>query len=88
MSGTGVNAWVAIGVGGTTLPSSLFGVVKNIIENSLGAGITLAYLSTYNAQYAFAMAGPQPWVRGFRDLNNPLSTDGQFASLIYNNPSA
>jgi hypothetical protein len=78
-------AWVAFGVGGATTPSTLYGVVEQIIENSIGAAISLVYIATYDANYGFAFAGDNGG-GGFSDLNNPLPTDGLWASLIFNNP--
>ena len=80
-----VNAVVSFSVGGAQIPSSLYTIIENIILNSIAAGVSLVYLSTHNASYAFSTSGPQAWCSGCSDLNNPKSTDGQIASLIYNN---
>lgn len=80
-------ATVGFGVSDPGTDDSLDTVIEQIIVASLGAGIGLAFLSKFNTQHAFSMAGPQPWVAGFSDLNNPLPTDGQFADLIFNNSS-
>lgn len=80
-------ATVGFGVSDPGTEASLDTVIEQIIIASLGAGIGLAFLSKFNTEHAFAFAGPQPWVAGFSDLNNPLPTDGLFADLIFNNLS-
>lgn len=79
-------ATVAFGVGSPQIDPSLYPIVERIIQNSVGAGIAVYYLSSFDAANAFAMAGPQPWVKGFADLNVPGS-GGKFASLVFNNPT-
>lgn len=78
-------ATVAFGIGNPTIDPSLYPVVEQIILNSLGAAISITYLSTFNAQRAFSTAGPQAWCRGCSDLYNPTPDDGLGAGLIYNN---
>ena len=77
-------AQIAFGVGDPLTGPALYTVVEQIIQNSVAAGIAITYLSKFNATNAFAMAGPQPWVKGFSSLAAP-TVGGQFASLIYNN---
>ena len=80
-------ATISFSVGGAQIPSTLYNIVETIILNSIAAGVNLVYLSTHNAANSFSTAGPQAWCSGCSDLNNPQSTDGQIASLIYNNPA-
>lgn len=82
----GKSATISLGFGDPQLPSSLYTVVEQILANSLGAAINIVYLSKFSATKAFAMAGPQAWVAGFGDLNDP-TVGGAFGSLIYSNNS-
>lgn len=77
-------AQIAFGVGDPATGSDLYNVVEQIIQNSVAAGVAITYLSKFSATKAFAMAGPQPWVAGFGDLNDP-TVGGGFATLVYNN---
>lgn len=80
-------AQISFGVGDPQTPTDLYPVVEQIIKNSIGAGISIVYISTFNNAHAFSTDGPQSWCRGCSDLNNPdPDNDGQIASLIFNNP--
>lgn len=78
-------ARVAFCVQNPSSPASLDTVIQQIIQNSIGAGISLVYLSTFTGATAVCAAGPQSWVGGCSDLNNPLPTDAVIAGLVYNN---
>lgn len=96
-AGIGAPAQVAFGVGDPQISPSLYSLIQQIIVNSLGAAIRLNYLSSFDGDGCFAMAGPQawtapgppgftpdalhPWPFGFGDLNNPY-VGGGYASLI------
>lgn len=91
-------AQVAFGIGSPTFPESLYPIIETLIANSVGAGIAITYLSSFDASGCFAMAGPQAWTRqlppsftpspsqpwpfGFGDLNNP-NVGGGYASLLF-----
>lgn len=79
-------AQVSFGIGDPQSPASLDGVIEQIIQNSIAAGVSIVYLSSFANAGAFSTAGPQAWCRGCSDLNNPQPTDGVIGSLIYNNP--
>jgi hypothetical protein len=104
-SSPGVNEkplWESFGVGSPQFPTSLYPLIEQLIENAVGACISVGYISSYNANGAFAMAGPQAWTRnfppgftpsvgnpwpyGFGDLNNPY-VGGPFAGLVFRNPT-
>ena len=100
-SGGEVPLWESFGVGSPQFPVSLYPLIEQLIENAVGACINVAYISSFQATGAFAMAGPQawtknygpmstptmdnPWPFGFGDLNNPY-VGGPFASLVFRNP--
>lgn len=79
------NAYIAFSVGGSTVDSALYTLIETIVLNSIGAGISLVYISRFGAGKAFSTAGPQAWCGGCSDLNNPLPTDALIGGLIYNN---
>lgn len=92
--------WESFGVGSPQFPTSLYPLIEQLIENAVGACISIAYISSYQASGAFAMAGPQawtkgfaplttptqlnPWPYGFGDLNNPY-VGGPMAGLVFRN---
>jgi hypothetical protein len=94
--------WESFGVGSPQFPTALYPLIEQLIQNAVGACISVAYISNYNASGAFAMAGPQawtkrfgppstptidnPWPFGFGDLNNPY-VGGGFASLVFKDPT-
>lgn len=80
-------AFIALGLGGASVTAISFVILVNIIQNALGAGIALVYVSKFSgtAGKTFAMAGPGGWVGGFATIASPNSGGG-FASLLYNNP--
>lgn len=75
---------VAFGIGSPKLPPSQYALAVTTFQKAVPAGIGLYYLSTFDSAGAFAMAGPQSWVRGFGDANNP-SVGGKMAGLLYSN---
>lgn len=96
-----VTLWESFGVGTPQFPTSLYPLIEQLIASAVGAVINVAYITSFNAAGAFAMAGPQAWTRnfgpmttpdvnnpwpfGFGDLNNPY-VGGPFASLVFKNP--
>lgn len=82
------SAWIAFGASDSQLPASLEPIAQQIIQNSIGAGIKLIYLTTFSSSGVFACAGPQAWVRGFGAYSyapDP-SIGGGFAKLVFSNP--
>lgn len=79
-------AAVAFGVGISGTPAASYDLVNRIVRQSVSAGVGLFYISRFAATGAFAMAGPQAWVRGFGSLANPAAGGG-FGALIYNDPT-
>lgn len=102
-STTGISkpAQVAFGVGDPQFPTSLYPIIEQIIQSSVGAGVRVSYLSSFRATGACATAGPQAWTRqlppgftptamnpwpfGAGDLNNPY-VGGLPASLVFKDP--
>lgn len=94
-------AQVAFGVGSPQFPEDLYPIIEQIIQSSVGAGVRVSYLSSFDAAGCFATAGPQAWTRqlppdfvpdagnpwpfGAGDLNNPY-VGGPVASLVYKDP--
>lgn len=76
-------AAVGIGVGSPTVDPSLYPVIFNIVQNSLGAGIALGFVDIYDAGDQFCFEGGTG--KGFDDFNTP-GIGGKFASIVYNNP--
>ncbi|RZL29687.1 MAG: hypothetical protein EOP64_00345 [Sphingomonas sp.] len=76
---------VAFGIGSPHLPVSQYPYAIATFQNALPAGEGLYYLSTFDAAGVFACDGPQAWVRGCGDLNDPTA-GAPCADLIYNNP--
>jgi len=90
--------WVSFGVGSPQFPTSLYPLIEQLIQNAVGACISIAYISSYNASGAFAMGGLQdwtkpgkplttptalnPWPFGFGDLTNPY-VGGPLGSLVF-----
>lgn len=99
--GTSQPAQVAFGVGSPEFPESLYTIIEQIVKSSVGAAIAVSYISSFDVNGCFAMAGPQswtkqlppttvpdagnPWPYGFGDLNNPY-VGGGYASLVYKDP--
>lgn len=96
-----VPLWESFGIASPQFPTSLYPLIEQMISNAVGACISVAYISSFSANGAFAMAGKQSWTRnygplttpdagnpwpfGFGDLNNPY-VGGGFASLVFKNP--
>jgi hypothetical protein len=83
----GHQATVGFGVGSPQVDPSLYPLIEQIIENSIGAGIALMYLISFSEAnpLAFSMAGPQAWVGGFSDALNPQASDPVWSSAIFTN---
>jgi uncharacterized MnhB-related membrane protein len=81
-------AAVAFGVGSTSLDPSLYNTVIAIIEASLGAGIGLAYVSSFNATdpFRFKGIGEPNKFSGFAGVS-PSVAGGKLAGLIFSNSS-
>lgn len=82
-------AQISFSVGSPQIDPSLYPEIEQIIENSIAAGVAIAYLSSFNAGGAFAFAGPQAWVKGFGAYSyapDP-TVGGPFGKLIFNNKS-
>jgi hypothetical protein len=69
-----------VGIGTPQIPASVYPYAINLLSTALGAGIVLDQLFTFDESGTFAMAGPQPWVRGFGA--------GGFAADVYQNPTS
>ncbi len=81
-------AAVAFGVGSSTLDPELYNTVVAIIEASLGAGIGLAYISSFDASNPFRFKGigePNKFL-GFAGVS-PDVPGGKLAGLIFSNNS-
>ncbi len=61
--GSSMPAQVAFGVGSPQFPASLYPIIEQIIQSSVGAAIAVSYLSSFDAAGCFAMAGPQSWTK-------------------------
>lgn len=79
-------AAVGINVGDPTFDPSLINVMKNIIQNSLGGGISLEFIVTYATDnvFRFRSANGPNVGQGFGSANEPGS-GGAFGHLIFNN---
>lgn len=75
-------AFIGIAIGSPTAPIEVYPQLLGIVQRSLPAGITLSYIATFDAAKTFAMDGPQSWVAGFGDADDP-TVGGGFADLIY-----
>lgn len=79
-------AQVTLAVGSPQTPPSLYETVRGMLQGALAAGVPLVSVTQFQASKAFAMAGPQAWVGGFGDANDP-SKGAPFGTLIYSNPA-
>lgn len=81
-------AAVAFGVGSTSLDPALYNTVISIIEASLGAGIGLAYISSFDASnpFRFKGIGEANKFLGFAGVS-PDVPGGKLAGLIFSNSS-
>lgn len=67
--------------GGGSIDPSLSAIVHALIQGSLGAGIDLGFLVTFDPEEAFAFDGSAGTALGFGDVNDPLA-GGEFAQVI------
>ena len=77
-------ATVQIGIGSPGLDPALYPLAISAIGKTLASGVSLSNATTFNADGAFAFAGPQPWVRGLAALDG--TSGGPMAHLIYSDP--
>lgn len=80
-------AEINLEVAGSPLSPALYNVAGNIIQNTLGAGIDLGFIATFNETNAFRFGDINGHISpgtgaGFGDLSNPL-IGGLWATLIY-----
>lgn len=68
---------------GATLDPALYTIVQNMIQNSLGAGISLTYLALFDETKAFAFDGPAGEALGFDSVTDPDGLGGGMAYIIY-----
>lgn len=80
-SGQGRGGWLALMVGTPGIPERLYPLVIRLIRQSLPAGVELAHLGTFRAAGALACDGPQPWVGGLGDVNDP-AVGAPMASIL------
>ena len=76
-------AVVGVEVGSPTIDASLYTLVIGILQKSIASNVNLSWVSTFDADNAFALAGPQSGM-GLGDNQVPDS-GGTLATLIYNN---
>jgi len=91
---SGINvADIALGIGTPQIakPASVIPALKR----SVSAGVSIYYVSSFDASGSFAMAGGQAWTNngsqakpktGFGDVND-LTVGGGFAALLYDSES-
>lgn len=84
-SSGGNSGVLAFGIGSPGIPANLYGTAISTFLRAVPAGIGVFYLTTFSADGALACAGPQSWVRGFGDVNNP-AVGGKAANVIYSSP--
>lgn len=73
-------AAVQLGLGTPAVARALYGRLLGIVRDTRGSGITLANIVTFDTEGALAPDGPQPWVKGFSELDG--SGGGVLADLI------
>jgi hypothetical protein len=78
------DATMAFGIGSPAVDPSLYPLLQSVFFKALAGGIGVCSLVTFNAAGAFSMAGPQTWVLGFGDANDP-TVGGGFGDAIYQN---
>lgn len=66
---------------GGTIDQSLVGIVWNMVQQSLGAGIRLEFLETFDPNEAFAFDGDPAHTLGWGDATD-ASVGGKFATLL------
>lgn len=77
-------ATVSLELGDPAVPAELVATLQAAFAGALGAGVALAYSAQFQAQAgAFAMAGDQPWVRGFGSVDD-ATAGGGLAGLLTN----
>lgn len=86
MAGEGISGAIALGLGSPHIAEDDYPVVQAMLLGSLPAGVGVFYISTFNANGAFACAGPQAWVGGWGDVSDP-TIGAPMANLLYNNPA-
>jgi hypothetical protein len=85
-SSSDLDAVIALGIGSAHIDPVDYPVVQAMLMASVPAGVGVFYLSLFNAAGCFACAGPQAWVQGWGDANDP-SVGGFAADLLFHNPS-
>lgn len=76
-------AVLGLEVGSPAIDKGLYDLVIRLVQNSIAAGVTLSWVSTYDDAEGFALAGPNQGL-GLGSNNSPDS-GGKLATLIYNN---
>ncbi len=83
------SGWIAFGVVNPQTSESLYPIIEQIIEEALGGGIALTYVSTAesNANGVFSCAGPAPWVGGYGAYSYApdASVGAPYCALSFNN---
>lgn len=77
-------ASVSIALVDPQIDSSLWGLVGNVLQASLGAGINLCYIIVYNPASVFAFSGGKIQSQGFGPYSTqPQTSGGAWGSPVY-----
>jgi len=78
-------AAIGLQLGSPTIDPNLFDIAISLLQNALGAGIGIGYVSTYVQDESFCTLGCPAGGKGFTRVGDPPGTGGIFARVVYNN---